>query len=318
MATGRRILVIKLGALGDFVQALAPFAAIRDHHPNDQLTLMTTAPFQSLAEACGLFDAVWLDERPRWTQPLRWLALAKRLRSGGFDRVYDLQTSARSSRYFRLFGAAGRPEWSGIAAGCSHPHANPRRDALHTRERQAEQLSIAGIVTVPPPNLEWLDTDIGIFELPMPYALLAPGGAAHRPDKRWPAARFGDLAAHLTRAGITPVFIGADADATAVNAAMTVHGAAINLMGRTSLLQIAGLARRAAVAVGNDTGPMHIAAVVGAPSVVLYSHASDPALCAQRGERVAILRRLSLDDLSLDDVQQACDEMMAAPDAGLA
>ena len=70
-----------------------------------------------------------------------------RARCAGSTSCYDLQTSSRSSRYFRL---AGRPPWSGIAPGCSHPHANPRRDFMHTRERQREQLEMAGHRGVPP------------------------------------------------------------------------------------------------------------------------------------------------------------------------
>ena len=68
------------------------------------------------------------------------------------------------------------------------------------------------------------------------------------------------------------------------------------------MLDLAALARRAVLAVGNDTGPMHVAALAGAPTVVLYSHASDPALCAQRGAQVTILREARLSDLTLEDV----------------
>tara|TARA_Y100000766_G_scaffold254988_1_gene240765 strand:+ start:50 stop:274 length:225 start_codon:yes stop_codon:yes gene_type:complete len=68
-------------------------------------------------------------------------------------------------------------------------------------------------------------------------------------------------------------------------------------------MEIAGLARRAAGAVGNDTGPMHLIAATGCPSMVLYSHASDPALCAQRGPDVRIIRKPSLGELSTEEVE---------------
>ncbi len=103
-----RVLVIKLGALGDFVQAMGPMRAIRDHHPSADLTLLTTRPYAALAEATGWFEAVWVDDRPKVWQIGRLRALARRLRGGGFGWVYDLQTSDRSSSYFRLFGR-GRP-----------------------------------------------------------------------------------------------------------------------------------------------------------------------------------------------------------------
>ena len=136
-AARQRILVIKLAALGDFVQAFGPFAAIRAHHPDAAIALLTTPPFAGLARRSPWFDAVWSDGRPSWRDPAAWWRLARRLRAAGFARVYDLQTSRRSSRYRLLAGP--RAEWSGIAPGASHPHANPARDSMHTVERQREQ-----------------------------------------------------------------------------------------------------------------------------------------------------------------------------------
>src|SRR3546814_19492473 len=62
-----RILVIKLGALGDFVQALAPMHAIRKHPGAAHLTLLTTRPYDELARASDWFDGAWIDGGPpRW------------------------------------------------------------------------------------------------------------------------------------------------------------------------------------------------------------------------------------------------------------
>lgn len=198
-----RVLVIKLGALGDFVLALGAFAAIRNAHRQAHVTLLTTAPYVELARASRYFDAVWTDLRPSFLQPARWLSLRKRLRDGQFQRVYDLQTSDRSGWYFRLMGP-NQPEWSGIAAGCSHPHANPQRDFMHSLERQAEQLAHAGITDMPPPDLSWARADIARFKLPVRYVIVAPGGAAHRPEKRWPVDRFVALARLIAAKSATP------------------------------------------------------------------------------------------------------------------
>ena len=161
----KRLLVIKLGALGDMVLATGAFQAIRAHHAGDHVVLLTTRAYGGFARASGYFDAVWIDSRPPLWRFWDWLALGRRLAGGGFERVYDLQHSTRSHMYFRLFGAA-RPEWSGVAPGCSHPHANPDRDAMHTVEREAEQLAMAGIAATPPPDLSWLTGDISAFGLP--------------------------------------------------------------------------------------------------------------------------------------------------------
>jgi ADP-heptose:LPS heptosyltransferase len=304
-------LVIKLGALGDFVQALGPFAAIRNHHPGQRITLLTTEPFAEFARASGLFDEVWTGGRPGALDAGGWIGLRRRLRGGNFGRVYDLQTSDRSSFYYRLFWPGPAPEWSGIAKGCSHPHFNPVRDSMHTVERQAEQLAVAGIAECvkagPETDLSWATADISRFGLGQRYALLAPGGAMHRPAKRWPAEHFGAVARALAEKGVEPVLVGSLVEAGVMAAIKTHCPEARDLAGQTTLLELAALGRGAAAVVGNDTGPMHLIAAVGCQSVVLYSNESDPALCGQRGPAVTILRRDCLADLSAAEVVDGLD-----------
>lgn len=300
MTDNRTVLVIKLGALGDFIQALGPFAAIRRYHPANRIVLLTTPPFVPIAEASNCFDEIHNDGRPEWWQFGKTYALRNWMRSLDPLRVYDLQTSSRSSRYFKLFRNP-KPEWSGIAVGCSHRHDNPARDDMHTIERQAEQLSVAGIKNIPVPNLDWLVSDTSGLPVPDRFILMAPGGAAHRPDKRWP--HYAGLARRLIGQNLTPVLLGTEAERDVTDAISAACPDAVDLTGRTDLMEIAGLARRAAGAVGNDTGPMHLIAATGCPSLVLYSSASDPALCAQRGPDVRILRKPNLDDVSVEEVE---------------
>ena len=301
-----RILVIKLGALGDFAQAFGPFAAIRAHHPGAEITLLTTPPFAPLARQAPWFDQIWENGRPRGLSAL-W-ALARQLRAARFDRVYDLQTSDRSSRYHWLVGRS--VEWSGIAAGASHPHANPRRDFMHTVERQREQLQMAGISDFPAPALDWLDADITRFGLPARFALLIPGASPGRPAKRWPVAHFGALAAALD---VPAVILGGPAEASLGAAITQAAAGARDLTGKTSFADIAALARRAAFCIGNDTGPTHLAAVAGCPTLALFGEDSDPALCAPRGPCVAVLRRQPLSALPPAEVEAALQELISSP-----
>ncbi|MFM7691353.1 MAG: glycosyltransferase family 9 protein [Alphaproteobacteria bacterium] len=301
-----RILVIKLGALGDFAQAFGPFTAIRAHHPGAEITLLTTPPFAPLARQAPWFDQVWENGRPRGLAAL-W-ALGRRLRAAGFARVYDLQTSDRSSRYHWLIGRS--VEWSGIAAGASHPHANPRRDFMHTVERQREQLEMAGISHFPAPALDWLDADITRFALPERFALLIPGASPGRPAKRWPVAQFAALAAALD---VPAVILGGPAEAVLGAAITEATPGAHDLTGKTSFADIAALARRAAFCIGNDTGPTHLAAVAGCPTLALFGEDSDPALCAPRGPCVAVLRHQPLAALTLAEVRAALQELITQP-----
>jgi ADP-heptose:LPS heptosyltransferase len=298
-----RVLVIKLGALGDFVQALGPMQAIRRAHPDAHIALLTTAPFVDLACATPWFDTVLVDERKRDLGS--WWTLRRMLRGGRYGRVYDLQTSDRTGWYFRVMGPGRRPEWSGIANGASHRHADPQRDAMHTIDRQAEQLALAGIAEVPPPDLSWVDADLSRFDLGNRYVMLVPGASAHRPAKRWPVGRYSELARDIAARGARPIVVGTEEERELGHTVAVRCTDARDLTGRTSLIELFALACRASGAVGNDSGPMHMAAMGGAPSVVLFSAESDPALCAPRGPRVTVLRRRELNGLATGEVAAA-------------
>jgi ADP-heptose:LPS heptosyltransferase len=302
-----RILVIKLAALGDFVQAFGPFAAIRAHHPGAAITLLTTPPYAELARLSPWFDAVWTEGRPAWSDPLAIWRLYRRLHGAGFTRVYDLQTSARSSRYRWLVGRGA--EWSGIARGASHPHANPRRDLMHTIERQREQLEMAGIRDFPAPDLGWLDGDVAALGLPPRFALLVPGASPARPGKRWPVGHFAALAAGLDR----PVaVVGGPAEAPLAAEILAAAPGAVDLTGRTGYAALGAVARRADFAVGNDTGPTHLIAATGCPTLALFGPESDPALCAPRGRAVVVLQRESLARLTVAEARVALAALVAA------
>jgi ADP-heptose:LPS heptosyltransferase len=317
-----KILVIKLSALGDFVLALAAMKKIREAHRKAHITLLTTPPFAALARICPYFNAVETDGRPE--NFAQWMALRRRIRGAGYARVYDLQTSAHSGRIFQAL-RPNPPPWSGIAFGCSLPHKNPLRNAMHTLERQADQLMYAGIWpdaptepgAAPKPDLSWIWKDqpaerpVPGAVKPRPYVMFVPGGSAHRPEKRWPVEKYGELARILYSKGYDIVIIGGPQETPLAHAMQREVPRARDLTGRTDFARIAILGARAALAVGNDTGPLHLAAAAGAPTLVLFSSASDPALSAPRG-RVAVLRAERLSDLPVATVAQRAQSLIGA------
>jgi ADP-heptose:LPS heptosyltransferase len=308
-----RILVIKLSALGDFVQALGPAAAIRRHHAADEITLLTTPAFVDLARQSGFFDNIALDCRPKPFDIAGWLALRRILRNGRFDRVYDLQTSDRSSVYAWLF-LPDRPQWSGVAWRCSHPHANLRRDPQHTVDKQAEQLLMAGIYPTPLPACPTSSRPLPQGLGRLGFFLLIPGSSPRHPEKRWPARRFGALARRIVETtGILPVIVGAPGEEPLAAEIRAACPEAIDLVGGTALTDLVDLADAAAFSVGNDTGATHIAAAGGNPVVVLFSDASDPSRCAPRGREIRVLSCSRLDVLPMSrvfaQVTQVCDRL---------
>jgi len=173
-------------------------------------------------------------------------------------------------------------------------------------------LAMAGISHFPAPELAWLDADITRFALPEHFALLIPGASPGRPAKRWPVEAFGALAGALD---LPAVILGGPAEAALGAAISQAAPSARDLTGQTSFADIAALARRAAFCIGNDTGPTHLAAVAGCPTLALFGEDSDPALCAPRGPRVAVLRRQPLSALPTAEVKAALQELISSPAA---
>ncbi len=323
MTPAARVLVIKLSAIGDFVLAFPAFERVRVAHPDAYITLLTTPPFEALALASPYFDRVETDGRP--SGPVAWLSLIRRLRRERYDRVYDLQTNDRTNLIFQSLRPFP-PAWSGTAWGCALPHRNRARMTLHTLERQAEQLRDAGIwpnaptapLSAPAPDPSWLLTRTAVGPRPLagrtrrPLALLAPGSSAHRPLKRWPVERYAQLAADLEAKGFDVLVVGGLQEAELAHVIQARARRARDLTGRTDFAQLAALGARAAIAVGNDTGPTHLIAAAGAPTIALFSSASDPALCGPRG-RVTILQAPSLAEVTVETVVRAALALAQPP-----
>lgn len=295
-----RILVIKLSALGDFFLAMGAMEAIRRHHKEAHITLLTTRPFVDIAERSGWFNDIIIDSRPKFYELNQWYFLFKNLNSRNFTRVYDLQMNDRSSVYYRLF--LKKPEWSGVIAGTPLFYPNPDWHNLHAYKRHQEILKVAGI-DVQTPDLSWMKSDISSYNIKKPYILLIPGSAPQHPEKRWPALRYGTLALKLMKEGYQPVVIGTRAEEDVIARVVKTCPGIIDLSGRTSLYDIASLARGAAGTVGNDTGPTHLAALTGCPTVALFClRSSNPEQSSPVGKSVQVIMAEDLTDVSVEDV----------------
>ena len=175
--------------------------------------------------------------------------------------------------------------------GCGLPQKNPNRARMHTLERQADQLRAAGIWpdapirpgSAPPADLSWILDRKGASR-PMntagtsrPYVLFVPGTSAHRPEKRWPVERFGELGVALRKRGLEIIVIGGPQE-SGLARAIQRQVQARDLTGRTDFAQIAALAARATLAVGNLTpAPCTLIAAAGAPTIaaLLFGLRSD-------------------------------------------
>ncbi len=304
-----RILVIKLSALGDFILALGSMAAIRKHHADAHIALLTTRPFVDIAQRSGYFNEIIVDNRPAAYNVAGWLYLFRMLNRGVYKRVYDLQLNDRTGIYYRLM--LKKPEWSGNAKGASHYWVSPAGQQIHAHERHKAMLAGLGI-TVSIPDLSWMKADVSFLGLKKPYILLVPGSAPGHPEKRWPAVKYGALALKLIQQGYDVAALGTAAEQEDIGRLAKAAPGVKNLCGKTSLYDIATLALGAAGAVGNDTGPMHLIAQSGCPSVSLFSGSTHPARSAPVGRAVTVIQAEPISEITVEDVLKNLHPVTAA------
>jgi ADP-heptose:LPS heptosyltransferase len=122
------------------------------------------------------------------------------------------------------------------------------------------------------------------------YAVLHPGVSGFGTLKRWPAERYAVLARRLKEVRGIPVLLtaGPGEEALAEQVAAASGGAARSAPGTRNLAELGAILARAAVVVGADTGPIHLAALLGVPTVALFGP-KDPAVYAPRGARVRVV-----------------------------
>jgi len=305
-----RILVIRLGALGDLILCFQGFHEIRQAHPNAEIAFLTMPAFADFARSMPWFNQVIVDERPSIWQLDKWFDLIRRVYAFAPTRVYDLQGKFRQSVLYALLGGPLGREWSGAAPLCSHPRLWPPKPDMHYIDFVTAQLRRADVPPKPAIDLAWMTAPLDGVLLPDRYAVLIPGCAPGRDYKRWPTANYASLADQLRNKGITSIAVGTKTDVSAITAIQALAPHLIDLSGRTSLPQLANLMRQSVCVVGNDTGPTHLAAAVGAPTLALMSNLVNATWSAPRGPRARWLQGKPLADLGTDKVLLALADLL--------
>ncbi|MBU0516682.1 MAG: lipopolysaccharide heptosyltransferase II [Proteobacteria bacterium] len=286
-----RILIVKLSALGDVVQALAFAEAIHALWPRASLDWLVEEAAGDLLAGHPVLDRVIVSRRKTWlgrggggvgrrlTDIRRFL---EELRSRPYDLVVDLQGLFKSGILTRLarsrvrLGFERSREFAWLFVNQRLPAYDPDRHAVERYLDVARFLGSdvkdpvfrLGLGPAEAARVDELLADMGGREGP----LVVVHPEALWPTKRWSSPKFAAVCDGLVRERDARVVLtGAPAD---VDLAEEIIGRTVtppaNLVGQTGLRQLAELLRRAAVVISPDTGTMHLAAAVGAPVVALF------------------------------------------------
>ena len=306
----KKILVIKHGALGDIILSMYPLFSIKKNFKNCNFTILTEPQYIDLFKNLPFVDYIKADNRKSIFFVFSFIKLCIWFYKQKFDWVFDLQTSKRTNIYFYFFSIISEFKWSGIAKKCSHPHLNANRTKLHTIQRHKDQLRLAGIKSFAKVNWNFLKSNIKKFSLTNNLFLLIIGGAAHRPKKRWSIHNYVNLIKLLNQKKIFPIIIGGNAEKKYFNEKNYNDIKCKNLIGKTSYLDLAEIARKSKWVVGNDTGPMHLICQCSKNStkkIVLFGPDSNPKLCAPIGKNIIIIKKNDINDILPENIIKLID-----------
>jgi heptosyltransferase-1 len=280
-----KILIVRLGAMGDIVHAVPAVSALRRENPDAQIGWIVERRWQELLDA-KLVDRLHIADTKTWRKnPFvgrsGLVALRRELRAENYDTCFDVQGAVKSAALGWMSGAevvgsdAPRETLAKVFYKRTIPISKP-----HVIEQAAE---ICGVRLGPreeaaralPTNAaaeEWRDAELQRRQITR-FAILNPG--AGWGAKRWPAERFGAVAKALREHGIASLINAApDEMELARQAEAASEGAAAHI--QCTITQLITLTRRAALFIGGDTGPMHLANLVGVPVVATFGP-TDPA-----------------------------------------
>jgi lipopolysaccharide heptosyltransferase I len=273
------ILIVRLGALGDIVHAVPAAAALRSAFPAARIDWLVDAKHRAMVDLVTVVDRVIPVERPNLSG---WLQAASVMRQVRYDVALDLQGLLKSAVLARMSGAArviGFSIWH-LREKTARPFytTTPNDDAntTHVIGKNMHLVQTVGVhddapITFPlaaPPSAA-LDSVIATLGGSGPFALINPGAAW--PNKRWPAERFGEVAAFIRDVRGWPVFVlwGPGEEELARSVVAASNGAA-RVAPPTQLPDLLALCRAAHLMVSGDTGPLHIAAAAGTPTVAIF------------------------------------------------
>ncbi len=304
------VLVIKLGALGDLVQADGALRDIRENHPEDCLAVMTTTPYRRYMERCPWIDEIFIDPRASRFNALQMVTLRRRLQRRNFHCVYDLQQVGRTRFYYRWLFPATR--WIGDVPGCS---VYLKRDEEQTcaAEHFARHLRSAGLNVRHSlkSDVAWMADDVTPIlsdaGITPGFVVLFPGASKSHEHKRWP--HFRELAMRLQMAGKEVVTIPGPDEMELCRAipgkTLVPDG------GYYDIFTLAGIVKQASIVVGNDTGPTHIAAHLGLPGIALFGGHVGPFSTGIQHTGFTVIESAGLFDLPLDTVWRRVEMTLA-------
>ncbi len=343
LSSQARILVVRLSALGDVINTLPTVDALRSSWPRAHIGYAVEERNKDVIVGHPALDRVHVLERKRLraalAAPTRWLELRRELarfvgelRAERYEVALDLQGNLKGALQTL---ACGAPRRVGFARGfCkelnhlfTNEHVTPpgATEKLHRVEKFLAQAAHLGAAVDAPrfrlPDFSSSRARVAQFlreEKLGEFVVLHPGASGKGALKRWPAERFGELAARIrAESKLASVVTWGPSERDLAHQVVAHSGGAARLsLATSSVLDLAALIGAARLFVGGDTGPMHLASAVSTPTVAMFGP-KDPRTYGPFNARSRVVLRgepgaARMQDISVEDALTAVRELLAA------
>jgi heptosyltransferase-1 len=277
-----RILIVRLGSLGDLIHAVPAAAALRRAFPQARIDWLVDVRHRELLDLVPIIDRrVAINA----SAPGSLMAAVAELRRSHYDVALDLQGLLKSAVLARLSGAAR-------VIGFPLPLVRERAARLFYTETAG--VAAAHVIRKNLSMLKALDIQPSAVEFPIeirkpeiaaaarrrlgigeadPFAILNPGAAW--PNKRWSPVYFAEVAIALkSRHGLRSIVLWGKGEERLAQDVVDASQGSAAVSPQTTLAELVSLAKAAAVMVSGDTGPLHVAGAMGTPLVGIYGPTS--------------------------------------------
>ncbi len=292
------ILIIKLGSLGDLIQANGAIKDIKENFPDQKVLLLTTPPYAEFMSSCPYLDGVLIDKRlPRWN--LFYLSkLKKMLKRFSFSKVFDLQNSSRS-RFYRKFLFDNGTFWSDSNSFASNEEQKYEKD-LPVLDRMKLQLHRGGIdktLYTKKPDLNWALKDIKNIinqNFDKNYILIFPFSSGKTNKKIWPY--YLELIHLMNKEYSSKYNICVVPGPREINDAKKFKtNIILNNNKSLNIQELISLINNSKYIIGNDSGPAHISSHLNKKGLVLFGSHTTPEKVSLESEN---FKTIKVDDLA--------------------
>jgi ADP-heptose:LPS heptosyltransferase len=331
----RNILVIDFGQLGDVVMSLPALRAIRERFPHARITVAVGKPGGEILKLSGFADDVLEVDRVALRDGVKLVSIGRiikfvgQVRKAKYDFVIDLHSLSETNLLGFLSGAphrlyARRPGRSIDYLANFQPKPPREAKQAHAVDRYLDVIKPLGIEN--PPRVPVLKTAPaadaaveGILKKANANSgtlLVGLFPGAGNASRLWPLQNFAEVADHLVRNDRVRVIVFAGPEErTLVPQMKTLFPPSTIFLDRLTISQLVSAQTRLSLFISNDTGPMHIAAAVGTPVVVVMD-CPEPNSFTPVGSQHRLILGQEITRITVREVYQAAHELLATNRTG--